>query len=155
MSMKLFGSLGSYDHPSFGPGDTQMRIAPSASHSHMTACKLRPFPGNAASNSSPVLIGRGTRVRTAAAMINPTTRDLQGVTGLYYETNTGGAAIPEERLVHNYLIEAGLAGRIPKGVRIWEETLRDGEQTPGVAYTPEEKVQTARRLGEIHRPLMA
>ena len=100
------------------------------------------------------MIGRGTRVRTAAAMINPTTRDLQGVTGLYYETNTGGAAIPEERLVHNYLIEAGLAGRIPKGVRIWEETLRDGEQTPGVAYTPEEKVQIARFLDEIHVPIM-
>src|SRR5207253_1178394 len=62
--------------------------------------------------------------------------------------------IPEERLVHNYLIEAGLAGRIPKGVRIWEETLRDGEQTPGVAYTPEEKIQIARFLDEIHVPIM-
>src|SRR5256886_1948900 len=154
MSMKLFGSLGSYDHPSFGSRETRIRISPSASHSHMIACKIRPFTGNAASNSRPVLIGRGTRVRTAAAMINPTTRDLQGVTGLYYETNTGGAAIPEERLVHNYLIEAGLAGRIPKGIRIWEETLRDGEQTPGVAYTPEEKVQIARFLDEIHVPIM-
>src|SRR5213596_2338768 len=66
----------------------------------------------------------------------------------------GGAAIPEERLVHNYLIEAGLAGRIPKGVRIWEETLRDGEQTPGVTYTPEEKIQIARFLDEIHVPIM-
>src|SRR5437016_2849117 len=66
----------------------------------------------------------------------------------------GGAAIPEERLVHNYLIEAGIAGRIPKGVRIWEETLRDGEQTPGVAYTPEEKIQIARFLDEIHVPIM-
>src|SRR5436309_1926421 len=66
----------------------------------------------------------------------------------------GGAAIPEERLVHNYLIEAGLAGRIPRGVRIWEETLRDGEQTPGVAYTPEEKIQIARFLDEIHVPIM-
>src|SRR2546430_7047677 len=139
VSMKLFGSLGSYDHPSFGSRESRLRISPSASPSHMIACKIRPFTGTAASNSRPVLIGRGTRVRTAAAMINPTTRDLQGVTRLYYETNTGGAAIPEERLVHNYLIEAGLAGRIPKGVRIWEETLRDGEQTPGVAYTPERK----------------
>src|SRR3989449_8929229 len=131
-----------------------MRISPSASHSHMIACKIRPFTGNAASNSRPVLIGRGTRVRTAAAMINPTTRDLQGVTGLYDETNTGGAAIPEESLVHNYLIEAGLAGRIPKGIRIWEETLRDGEQTPGVAYTPEEKLRIATLLDEIHLPII-
>src|SRR5205823_8045173 len=56
--------------------------------------------------------------------------------------------------VHNYLIEAGLAGRIPKGVRIWEETLRAGEQTPGVAYTPEEKLQIARLLDEIRVPIM-
>src|SRR2546427_5923440 len=154
MSMKLFGSLGSYDHPSFGSRETRIRISPPASHAPMIACKIRPFPGNAASTSRPVLIALATRVRTAAAMINPTTRDLQGVTGLYDETNTGGAAIPEESLVHNYLIEAGLAGRIPKGIRIWEETLRDGEQTPGVAYTPEEKVQIARFLDEIHVPIM-
>ena len=57
-------------------------------------------------------------------------------------------------MVHNYLVEAGLAGRVPKGIRIWEETLRDGEQTPGVAYTPEEKVQIARFLDEIRVPIM-
>src|SRR2546430_14117564 len=107
MSMKLFGSLGSYDHPSFGSRETRIRISPSASHSHMIACKIRPFTGNAASNSRPVLIGRGTRVRTAAAMINPTTRDLQGVLGRYDETNTGGAGIPAERPAHNFLIEEG------------------------------------------------
>src|SRR5437879_4878981 len=33
----------------------------------MIACMIRPFTGKAASNSRPVLIGRGTRVRTAAA----------------------------------------------------------------------------------------
>ncbi len=60
----------------------------------------------------------------------------------------------EEQLIHNYLVEAGLAGRIPKGIRIWEETLRDGEQTPGVAYTPEEKLQIAHLLDEIHVPIM-
>src|SRR2546427_600065 len=39
-------------------------------------------------------------------------------------------------------------------IRIWEETLRDGEQTPGVAYTPEEKVRIARVLDEVHVPMM-
>jgi isopropylmalate/homocitrate/citramalate synthase len=67
---------------------------------------------------------------------------------------TRGSLIPEEGLIHNYLVEAGLAARIPKGVQIWEETLRDGEQTPGVAYTPEEKLQIARLLDEIHVPIM-
>ena len=69
-------------------------------------------------------------------------------------TEHGGAAIPEEPLVHNYLVESGIAAGIPKGIQIWEETLRDGEQTPGVAYTPEEKLQIARLLDEIHVPIM-
>jgi len=43
---------------------------------------------------------------------------------------------------------------MPKGIRIWEETLRDGEQTPGVAYTPEEKLRIARLLDEIRVPIM-
>src|SRR5437016_1011344 len=79
--------LGIVRPPFFGSRDTRIRISPSASHSHMIACMIRPFTGKAASNSRPVLIGRGTRVRTAAATINPTTRDLQAVTGLYDETH--------------------------------------------------------------------
>ncbi len=69
-------------------------------------------------------------------------------------TRTRGRPIPEEPLVRNYLIEAGLAARLPKGIRIWEETLRDGEQTPGVAYTPEEKLRIASLLDELHVPIM-
>ncbi len=71
-----------------------------------------------------------------------------------YTSERGGAAIPEERLVHNYLVESGLAARIPNGIRIWEETLRDGEQTPGVAYTPEEKLEIARLMDALHVPIM-
>src|SRR5438034_3547695 len=67
---------------------------------------------------------------------------------------TRGSAIPEERLVHNYLVEAGLAARIPKGIRIWEETLRDGEQKPVVAYTSEEKLRIAHLLDQIHLPIV-
>src|SRR5207245_11082316 len=87
------------------------------------------------------------------AQIEATTRELRAVAGLY-TGEARGSGIPEERLVHNYLVEAGLAARIPKGIRIWQETLRDGEQTPGVAYTPEEKVRIARVLDEVHAPVM-
>lgn len=34
----------------------------------------------------------------------------------------------------------------PKAVRILDTTLRDGEQTPGVSLTPEQKLQIARQL---------
>src|SRR5688572_25638861 len=107
----------------------------------MTALRIRPLIGKAASNSRPDLIGRDTVLRTRPAPINPTTREVQISAGPYTRRARGGSPIPEEHLVHNYLVESGLAGRIPKGVQIWEETLRDGEQTPGVAYTPEEKLQ--------------
>src|SRR5713226_3509692 len=127
---------------------------PSASQSEQRmVSRTRPFTGNEASNSRPDLIGRGTAMRTAAATIKPTTRELQVVAGRYTGEERG-SSIPEERLIHNYLVEAGLAARIPKGIRIWEETLRDGEQTPGVAYTPEEKVRIARVLDEVHVPMM-
>ena len=38
---------------------------------------------------------------------------------------------------------------LPKEVYIWDETLRDGEQTPGVALTLDEKIEIAKMLDEI------
>ncbi|MEA3201360.1 MAG: 2-isopropylmalate synthase [Thermoplasmata archaeon] len=55
----------------------------------------------------------------------------------------------DEILVHNYNLEAGLARNLPERVVFWDETLRDGEQTPGVYYTLEEKVRLAKMLDEI------
>lgn len=37
----------------------------------------------------------------------------------------------------------------PKKVIIFDTTLRDGEQTPGVTYTNDEKIQIARKLDEL------
>jgi 2-isopropylmalate synthase len=34
-------------------------------------------------------------------------------------------------------------------VRIFDTTLRDGEQTPGVSVTPEQKLQIAMKLDEL------
>ncbi len=38
---------------------------------------------------------------------------------------------------------------IPKSIRIFDTTLRDGEQTPGVSLTPDEKVEIAVNLNNI------
>ncbi len=69
-------------------------------------------------------------------------------------TKTRRADVSEERLVRNYIVEGGLAAHLPKGIRIWDETLRDGEQTPGVSYTPEEKLEIASLMDEMGVPIM-
>ena len=55
----------------------------------------------------------------------------------------------EDILVHNYNVEANLTRKMPERVIFWDETLRDGEQTPGVYYTLEETVRLATQLDEI------
>src|SRR2546422_11570738 len=92
------------------------------------ASRIRPFTGKAASNSRPDLIGRGTAMRTVATTINPTTRELQVVAGLT-QANTRGRAIPEERLVHNHLVEAGPGGRGPQGSPGWGGAVAGGGRT--------------------------
>jgi len=37
----------------------------------------------------------------------------------------------------------------PRELRVYDETLRDGEQMPGVCYTPEQKYEIAKRLADI------
>ncbi len=44
---------------------------------------------------------------------------------------------------------------MPSQVRIWDETLRDGEQTPGVALTVDEKIDIAKLLDEIGVEIVA
>jgi 2-isopropylmalate synthase len=34
-------------------------------------------------------------------------------------------------------------------IRIFDTTLRDGEQTPGVSLTSEDKIEIARQLGKL------
>jgi methanogen homocitrate synthase len=41
---------------------------------------------------------------------------------------------------------------LPEAIGIYDSTLRDGEQMPGVAYTPEQKLCIARKLDEIGIP---
>ncbi len=57
--------------------------------------------------------------------------------------------MPEPRLVENYHSETADARRIPSSIEVWDETLRDGEQMPGVHFSPEEKLRIAELLSEI------
>src|SRR3990170_8573638 len=42
-----------------------------------------------------------------------------------------------------------LSNRFPDKIRVFDTTLRDGEQTPGVSLTPENKLRIAQRLDEL------
>jgi isopropylmalate/homocitrate/citramalate synthase len=55
----------------------------------------------------------------------------------------------EPRLVEDYHPETAKARRFPESLVIWDETLRDGEQMPGVHFTPEEKLEIATLLSEM------
>ncbi|MGA8302836.1 MAG: homoaconitate hydratase [Thermoplasmata archaeon] len=55
----------------------------------------------------------------------------------------------EPRLVENYHPQTAGERRIPGSIEFWDETLRDGEQTPGVHFSPEEKLEVATVLSEI------
>ena len=41
-----------------------------------------------------------------------------------------------------------------KEIRLYDTTLRDGEQTPGVAFTPEQKYELACMLSDAGAPLV-
>src|ERR1041384_5437464 len=56
-----------------------------------------------------------------------------------------GAGGPD-LLVENFHVKGSPPRPWPKRIVWWDETLRDGEQTPGVYYTLEEKVEIARMV---------
>ncbi|EQD52696.1 Pyruvate carboxyltransferase domain protein, partial [mine drainage metagenome] len=60
----------------------------------------------------------------------------------------------DEQLVEEYHSRTAASRHIPSRVVWWDETLRDGEQTPGVHFSPEEKLRIAELLSEIGVPLI-
>lgn len=56
----------------------------------------------------------------------------------------------EEGLIENYnRVLRDLSPNLPERVYIWDETLRDGEQTAGVFLTIDEKIEIAKLLDEV------
>ncbi len=55
----------------------------------------------------------------------------------------------EDVVTHNWTTEPDHGFQLPDELVLWDETLRDGEQTPGVYYTLEEKVELAKLLDDI------
>lgn len=68
---------------------------------------------------------------------------------LFPQTTLGGPG-PEERLfVDPQTLTEAASFPDPARIRIYDTTLRDGEQTPGVAFSPEQKYRIARMLSEM------
>jgi isopropylmalate/homocitrate/citramalate synthase len=60
----------------------------------------------------------------------------------------------EEGLVENFHDGTVAHRHFADPIVFWDETLRDGEQTPGVHFTPEEKLRIAELLSEIGIPII-
>lgn len=57
---------------------------------------------------------------------------------------------PIERLIRNpQEFTRNVSFPDPSEIRLYDETLRDGEQMPGVCYTPQQKFEIAKELAEI------
>jgi isopropylmalate/homocitrate/citramalate synthase len=57
--------------------------------------------------------------------------------------------MPQPRLVEDYHSKTHHERRIAPRIEVWDETLRDGEQMPGVHFSPSEKLQIAELLSDI------
>ena len=59
-----------------------------------------------------------------------------------------------KRLVEDYHPHTRSQRHFSKRIVFWDETLRDGEQTPGVHFSPDEKLEIAEKLSEVGVPII-
>jgi isopropylmalate/homocitrate/citramalate synthase len=57
--------------------------------------------------------------------------------------------VAEPSLVEDYHAFTAAKRHLPESIVLWDETLRDGEQMPGVHFSPEEKLRIASLLSEV------
>lgn len=59
------------------------------------------------------------------------------------------AEIFQKGLIRNYTLECAEKFKFSRTITIVDTTLRDGEQQPGIFFTPEQKVEIAKLLAEV------
>ncbi|MFB0500136.1 MAG: 2-isopropylmalate synthase [Candidatus Hadarchaeaceae archaeon] len=57
--------------------------------------------------------------------------------------------MPKEAFVSDFIKQVSKGVKLPKRVRIFDTTLRDGDQTPGVSFTADQKLFIARQLDKL------
>jgi isopropylmalate/homocitrate/citramalate synthase len=57
--------------------------------------------------------------------------------------------MPDEGLVENFHSATAAQRHFAEPIVFWDETLRDGEQTPGVHFSPEEKLELAEIMSQM------
>jgi isopropylmalate/citramalate/homocitrate synthase-like protein len=57
--------------------------------------------------------------------------------------------MPKEAFVSDFIKQVSKGVKLPRRVRVFDTTLRDGDQTPGVSFTTDQKLLIARQLDRL------